>query len=143
MFEVVDGTAIPLPGYDIEHQQVSFALAKALDRGPGFVFQSVNVYIPPLHVAEFRNRVPDLVVSKHKPEEAFRVGDPPELAIEILSTRRGNVERTEKMDDYSRAGIPEYWIANPFDRVFEVYSLHVNPAYTGNRTAQEDRCFVF
>lgn len=128
MFEVVDGRAILLPANDIKHQKVSFALAKAFDRGlaapgAGFVFQNVNVHIPPLHVPEFRNRVPDLVVSTHEPEEAFRVGDPPVLAIEILSTRRGNVERTEKMDDYARAGIPEYWIVNPFDRVFEVYYL--------------------
>ncbi|HYM11137.1 MAG TPA: Uma2 family endonuclease, partial [Bryobacterales bacterium] len=53
----------------------------------------------------------------------FEVGQPPELVIEILSTRRGNVERTEKLDDYARAGIGEYWIVNPFDRAIEVYEL--------------------
>ena len=42
--------------------------------------------------------------------------------IEILTTRRGNVERTEKLDDYARAGTGEYWIVNPFDRSVEVYS---------------------
>ena len=51
------------------------------------------------------------------------MGIPPELVIEILSTRRGTVERTEKLDDYALAGIGEYWIVNPFDRVVEVYGL--------------------
>jgi Uma2 family endonuclease len=60
------------------------------------------------------------VVSTHKPRRSFSVGHPPELVIEILSTRRGNVERTEKIEDYARAGIGEYWIVNPFDRVVEV-----------------------
>jgi len=64
------------------------------------------------------------VVSTHKPRRSFSVGHPPELVIEILSTRRGNVERTEKIEDYARAGIGEYWIVNPFDRVVEVYLLH-------------------
>jgi Uma2 family endonuclease len=53
----------------------------------------------------------------------FPAGNPPELVIEILSTRRGNVERTEKIDDYGCAGSSEYWIVNPFDRVVEVYLL--------------------
>jgi len=51
------------------------------------------------------------------------LGYPPELVIEILSTRQGNVERTEKIEDYARAGIGEYWIVNPFDRIVEVYLL--------------------
>ena len=55
--------------------------------------------------------------------ERFQAGEPPELVVEVLATRRGNVERTEKMDDYARAGIGEYWIVNPLDRVFEVYHL--------------------
>jgi Uma2 family endonuclease len=67
--------------------------------------------------------VPDLAVSSHKPRRNYPVGQPPELVIEILSTRRGNVERTEKIEDYARAGIGEYWIVNPFDRIVEVYLL--------------------
>jgi len=42
-------------------------------------------------------RVPDVAVSSHKPRRSYPLGQPPELVIEILSTRRGNVERTEKI----------------------------------------------
>ncbi len=129
-FEVVDGRAILLPANDIPHQELSFAIARAFDRqlqtlGCGFVFQNVNVFVPlPEGFAgEVQNRVPDIVVSTHHPGRRFPAGRPPELVIEILSTRRGNVERTEKLDDYARAGIGEYWIVNPFDRAIEVYLL--------------------
>jgi len=130
VFEVVQGRAILLPGNEIPHQKVSLALAEGFRRrlqalGRGHVFQAVNVMVPPPEpwYGEIQNRVPDLVVSTHDPRDNFRPSAPPELVIEILSTRRGNVERTEKMDDYARARIPEYWIINPIDRVFEVYYL--------------------
>jgi len=130
VFEVVQGRAILLRGNEIPHQKTSFALSAGFSRqlaalGRGYVFQAVNVMVPPPEdwYGEIQNRVPDLVVSSHDPKDRFRPGTPPELVIEILSTRRGNVERTEKMDDYARAGIAEYWIVNPIDRVFEVYYL--------------------
>ena len=93
--------------------------------GYGQVLACINVFIPVPEKAsgEVQTRVPDLVVFKRRPERFFEVGQPPELAIEILATRRGNVERTEKLDDYARAGIGEYWIVNPFGRCVEVYVL--------------------
>ncbi len=129
LWEVVEGRAILLPGNDIRHQEVSGALflefTEGLRLGHGFVYTTVNVFIPPpdRRWSEVQNRIPDLAVSKRKPERRFEAGDPPDLVIEILATRRGNVERTEKLDDYARAGIGEYWIVNPFDRAVEVYVL--------------------
>ncbi|MBI3694720.1 MAG: Uma2 family endonuclease [Acidobacteria bacterium] len=130
MFEVVDGRAILFPGGDIPHQKVCMALYEAFRRllralGYGYVWPTVNVFIPRPHGAlgEVQNRVPDLVVSGHEPAVRFAAGDPPDLVIEVLSTRRGNVERTEKLDDYALAGIGEYWIVDPFDRAVEVYLL--------------------
>ncbi len=130
VFEVVNGRAILLPGNEVPHQKLSYALAEDFTKqlgpqGGGFVFQAVNVVVPPPpdSFGEFQNRVPDLVVSTQEPSDRFRPDRPPELVIEILSTRRGNVERTEKLDDYARAGIGEYWIVNRFDRAFEVYYL--------------------
>ena len=130
VFEVVDGRAILSPGNDPMHQDISGALFLAFQRqlkalGYGYVVQAVNVFLPPPRgsVGEIQNRVPDLVVSRRPPKDRFRANEPPELVIEILATPRGNVERTEKMDDYARAGIAEYWIVNPFARLIEVYLL--------------------
>ncbi len=129
-FEVVDGRAILWPGSEIPHQKVCQALFEAFRHrlktlGRGFVFMTVNVFIPrpPGAFGEVQNRIPDLVVSSHEPARRFLPGRPPELVIEVLSTRRGNVERTEKLDDYALAGILEYWIFNPIDRLVEVYQL--------------------
>lgn len=91
----------------------------------GTSFSAVNVLIPPLasSLGRIQSRVPDVIISRAKPDKRFVAGDPPDLVIEILATPRGNVERSEKMDDYSRAGIQEYWIVDPFRRLFEVYLL--------------------
>lgn len=130
VFEVVDGRAILLPGNNIPHQKIVVALWDAFRRQlskwqRAFVIPQANVFIPrpPDVLGEVQNRVPDLVVASFEPAERFHAGEPPELVVEVLTTRRGNVERTEKMDDYARAGIGEYWIVNPLDRVFEVYYL--------------------
>ena len=128
LWEVVEGRAILLAGNGIPHQKVSgaffLAFSKGLEAlGHGHVYTTVNAFVSSLdsRLSEVQCRVPDLVVSRYEPAESFEVGDPPELVIEILSTRRGNVERSEKLDDYARAGIGEYWIVNPFDRNVEVY----------------------
>ncbi len=129
IFEVVNGRAILMPGNDAPHQELSFDLAfvfhEQLIPATGFIFQAVNVHVDPdpAEFGAFCSRVPDLVVSTFHPGEKFRVGCSPELVIEILSTPRGNVERTEKLDDYARAGIREYWIVNPFGPNIEVYYL--------------------
>ena len=119
-----------MPGNDIAHQDIVMGLYEAFRNqlrklGRGHVFPTVNVFIPrPAHSAgEVQNRVPDLVVAARKPQKRFEPGQPPELVIEVLSSRRGNVERTEKLDDYAAAGIGEYWIVNPFDLAVDVYRL--------------------
>lgn len=93
--------------------------------GRGYVTPAVTVFVPPPQGAsgEIQSRIPDLILHSAQPKEAFEAGTPPELVIEVLSTRRGNVERTEKLDDYARAGIGEYWIVDPFERAVEVYRL--------------------
>ena len=130
LWEVVDGRAVLLPANDIRHQALSgrmfLAIAgklKELGRGVVLVTVNVGIPVPKTSRGEIQNRVPDLVVAEHQPEGQFAAGDPPELAIEILSTPRGNVERTEKIDDYARAGIREYWVVNPFFHEIEVYVL--------------------
>ena len=143
-WEVVDGRAILLPTSDYGHQRLSDRLTRMFEQQLevlkcGFAVSAPNVFNPRRHDSSggFQNRVPDAVVSKHRPERHFEVGAPPELVIEILSTRRGNVERTEKLDDYAFAGIAEYWIVNPFDRLVEIYILRVGE-YVLQRTASTE-----
>jgi Uma2 family endonuclease len=129
-WEVVDGRAILAPPSDYEHQRLSHRLTRMFEEQLealhcGFAVSAPSVFIPREGdlPGGFQNRVPDIAVSKRRPKRHFAVGSPPELVVEILSTRRGNVERTEKLDDYALAGIPGYWIVNPFDREVEIYKL--------------------
>jgi Uma2 family endonuclease len=144
-WEVVDGRAILLAPNEYEHQRLSDALVITLREQMealecGLAVSAANVFIPRRldSLGGFQSRVPDIAVSKHRPTRHFEVGAPPELAVEILSTRRGNVERTEKLDDYALAGIGEYWIVNRFARVVEVYVLQsgeLQPATDGDKYA--------
>ena len=129
-WEVVEGRAILVPPPELDHQDLSTRLLLMLSEqlkhlGYGYVVAAVNVFVPPPEgsFGTVQSRVPDLIVARNRPAERFELGEPPELVIEILSTRRGNVERTEKLDDYARGGIGEYWIVNPFAREVEVYRL--------------------
>jgi len=129
-WEVVEGSAILMPPAEIPHQRISARLSRLLDEklailGYGFVVPAVSVFIPrpPGAYGEIQTRTPDLVVARHLSARYFEAGEPPDLVIEILSTPRGNVERTEKIDDYALAGIGEYWIVDPFKRAVEIYRL--------------------
>jgi Uma2 family endonuclease len=132
LWEVADGRAILLPGYTVDHQEIAAEILRRLfiglaARGRGRVLWTVNLDIPPYPGEAFRTRVPDLVVFENRPfGKRFGLGQPPEIAIEILATRRGNVERTEKIDDYARAGVAEYWLVDPFERHVEIYRLTAN-----------------
>jgi Uma2 family endonuclease len=91
-WEVVDGRAMLLPPGDYEHQRLSDRLTRMFEQQLetlkcGFAVSAPNVFIPRKRELSggFQNRVPDIAVSKHRPERHFEVGVPPELAIEILS----------------------------------------------------------
>ena len=129
-WEVVEGRAILVPPPEIPHQIVSYNLQELLTNKlralrSGFVVAAVSVFIPrePSPLGDVQSRTPDLIVSRYRPRRYFELGEPPDLVIEILSTPRGNVERTEKLDDYALAGIGEYWIVNPFQHAVEIYRL--------------------
>jgi len=128
-WEVVEGTATLMPLLDIPHQLLTFNLTRILDDeirklGWGGVVSAVTVFIPMLpHAHGIQSRTPDVIVYRREPRDYFEAGEPPDLVIEILSTPRGNVERTEKLDDYALAGIGEYWIVDRFQRAVEIYRL--------------------
>jgi Uma2 family endonuclease len=129
-WEVVEGTAILMPPPEIAHQEICDRLNRLLFTklqaiSGAFVVSALSVFIPrtPKSYGEIQSRVPDVIVSRRKPQRYFEAGQPPELVIEVLSTPRGNVERSEKIDDYARAGISEYWIVDPFKRAVEVYRM--------------------
>ena len=47
----------------------------------------------------------------------------PDLVVEVTSASTARLDRKVKLDAYERAGVQEYWIANPRTRFVEVYAL--------------------
>ncbi len=76
-------------------------------------------------------REPDIIFMSA--EHSDRIGEDywgvPDLAVEVISPRtersRGTeqIDRSEKFEDYLKAGVEEYWLVDPEDKTIEVYVL--------------------
>jgi len=92
------------------------------DTGRGEVFKSGLA----LHADTGLIRVPDISVIR--PDDDKYSEDYPEFAllvVEVVSDSYADRKRDlkTKVEEYQQAGIPEYWIVDPKDRVIHVLSL--------------------
>ena len=53
----------------------------------------------------------------------------PDLVVEVLSPSNRHVDRGVKFDAYQKAGIAEYWLADPKTRSVQVNSLNAAGQY--------------
>ena len=90
--------------------------------GIGQVFAApIRVELAPQTIVE-----PDIVVVLHAHVhivQAKRIVGAPDLVVEIVSPSTAGYDRREKQNDYAAAGMPEYWIADPFAHTIEVLLL--------------------
>jgi Uma2 family endonuclease len=129
-YEVIQGDLYMSPAPRPRHQRVVKRLAHRLDtflesQPLGEVFISpIDVILPDLADPV----QPDLVFVSadrvHIVSEA-RIEAPPDLIVEVLSSRTAARDRTLKFDVHARAGVREYWIIDPEPdaRTIEVYVL--------------------
>ena len=82
---------------------------------------------------------PDISVicDKHKLDDAGCIGAP-DLVIEILSPATASRDVKEKFNLYERAGVKEYWIVDPHDKVVFVFALEDNRQYGKPRIFSSD-----
>ena len=69
---------------------------------------------------------PDLVVVLAEHSERItptKLNGPPDLIVEILSPSTASTDLTLKKQLYERAGVPEYWIADPDTKTIDQYIL--------------------
>lgn len=67
---------------------------------------------------------PDLMVVCDKNKVDRRgVHGAPDLVVEVLSPATARYDKIIKLSLYQRAGVPEYWIADPVSRSVSVYTL--------------------
>ena len=128
--ELIRGTLVPKAAPTGEHSDAQVHLDRGLgllfDRKPGgrwpggwWIRTELDVQ---LGAELFR---PDLVGWRRDRCPERPKGRPitlrPDWICEILSPSNEDTDRVDKLQSYFQAGVPHYWLANPVERVLEVY----------------------
>jgi Uma2 family endonuclease len=132
--ELIDGEVIRSPAPLPSHQVLVRKLASALgdwsqSHPPAFVGGApLDVRLAPGRVVK-----PDLFLVLAGVTDARRLVDgTPDLVVEVLGVNR-SYDRLTKRIVYSDAGVTEYWVVDPEERVIELVSgLQVLAAESGH-----------
>jgi Uma2 family endonuclease len=126
-YEIIEGVLyiVPSPGESHQNADVNFTsilVTHVKTAGLG------RVYVAPFDVELPHGVVvqPDiLVVLNAKPGiiTPSRISGTPDLVVEVASPGTATYDRSTKRQAYARAGVPEYWIADPHAETIEVLVL--------------------
>ncbi len=132
-WELIDGEAYAMaPAPSISHQTMVLDIARqideALDGAPcRALIAPVDVLLPtPDEADEHATTIvqPDVfVVCDPNKITERNVRGAPDWIIEVLSPATARHDHLTKRDLYQRAGVREYWLVHPVDRVLTVYTL--------------------
>lgn len=132
-YELIDGIAyLMAPAPTLEHQDVAGEiyrqLANALrDKSCRAFIAPVDVRLPKAGEAdESIDTVvqPDvLVVCDESKLDRRGVRGAPDLVVEVLSPATASHDHLIKRRVYERAGVREYWLVHPLDRIITIYRL--------------------
>jgi len=132
-YELVDGEAFLMsPGPDLAHQEIAGEvfrqLANQLDGKP------CRPFVAPLDVRLPRTGEDDAGTTTVVQPDVMVVCDPakldrrgvrgaPDFIAEVLSPHTAGHDQVRKLRAYERAGVREFWLVHPTDRVLTVYRL--------------------
>jgi len=132
-WELIDGEAYTMsPAPTINHQtlvgQLFRQIDEALDGAPcRALIAPVDVLLPAADETRERTTTvvqPDiLVVCNPKKITETNIQGAPDWIIEVLSPATARHDHLTKRALYERAGVREYWLVHPVDRVITVYTL--------------------
>jgi Uma2 family endonuclease len=132
-YELIDGVAYAMrPVPTVSHQEVLLELCRQIDEA--LDDSACRVLIAPLDVRPPRGDEPDEPVDTVVQPDLLVVYDParidesgvrgaPDWIIEVLSPATAAHDQVRKRDLYERAGVREYWLVHPTDRIVTVYRL--------------------
>jgi len=132
-FELIDGVAyLMAPAPTTDHQtlvvELAFQVRAALEGTPCRILLSpIDVLLA--RAGESDDEVdtvlqPDVLVVCDTAKIVMRgVRGAPDWAVEVLSPSSASHDQTVKLAAYERAGVREYWLVHPTDRVLTVYRL--------------------
>ena len=134
-YELIDGVAYMMapPAPTLDHQdfagEIYFQLRQALEGKPCRVFIApVDVRLPKANEKdELIDTVvqPDVLVvcDQHKLDRKRGVRGAPDFAVEVLSPSTASHDHVRKRRVYERAGVKEFWLVHPTDRILTIYQL--------------------
>lgn len=124
-YEIIEAVLYVANAPEYDHQ---FAVTKAItrlvsDRNLGVVLTAPFE----VHLSESTRPVqPDVLFIRaaHQPRAGVKFFEgAPDLIIEVISPSSIRQDRQIKFDVYEKAGVTEYWLADPKTRSVEVYTL--------------------
>lgn len=125
--EVIDNDLYMGPAPSAGHQRLLKKICCLLD---GYVEEKGvgEVNIAPFDVVLDEDNVvqPDLFFVSTEKREAISsrgLGAAPDLIVEVLSPSSFYRDTVQKKDLYESFGVGEYWIADPANRVIEIFTL--------------------
>ncbi len=132
-YELIDGIAYAMsPAPTVSHQEVVLEVARQIDEQLGD--RPRRVLISPLDVRLPRGDEADEAIDTVVQPDVLVVCDPeridergvrgaPDWIIEVLSPASAAHDQVTKRELYERAGVREYWLVHPTDRIVIVYRL--------------------
>ncbi|WP_295882112.1 Uma2 family endonuclease [uncultured Thiohalocapsa sp.] len=144
-YELIDGVAyLMAPAPTLEHQDIAGEIFRQLANT--LLEKPCRVYIAPVDVRlpkadeadELIDTVvqPDvLVVCDRGKLDRRGVRGGPDLVVEVLSPSTASHDHVKKRHVYERAGVREYWLVHPGDRMVTIYRL--GPEGYGKPAVQE------
>ena len=129
--ELSEGRLIIPASPTTKHQRISFRLSLLI--GNHVLGNNLGeVVAAPMDVWLYEDTVrqPDIVFmnNEHRDRITENMWIIPDLVMEILSENNIEEDRICKFNQYQKAGIPEYWIVDPFENTIMVFVL-ANGAY--------------
>ncbi|MBA2276263.1 MAG: Uma2 family endonuclease [Chloroflexia bacterium] len=127
-YEIIGGELIVSPSPIRAHQEFSIDLIFVVDsyvrqHHLGRVYHApVDVRLSPHDVVQ-----PDLLFIREDRLDIYKArGDvqgPPDLVVEIISPSSEKTDPGRKFELYAASGVPEYWLADPATRRFQLFVL--------------------
>ncbi len=125
-YQLIEGELVMSPAPGFEHfrssKRIFVRLYRILEEaGKGeVIFAPVDLYLDEENAYQ-----PDImVVLKGSRAKITRKGvyGPPDVVVEILSPSTAYYDLKVKKKVYERAGVREYWLVDPMEKSFEVYT---------------------
>lgn len=121
-YEIIDGVLLVTPAPNTAHQRCVKNLIVLLAAA---VPPELDVLPAPFDwlVDDMTCVEPDVVVFRRADVGPKRLAATPRLAVEVLSPGTARVDRGVKLHAYEDAGLPWYWLVDPFEPRLTVLEL--------------------